>query len=57
VWTVDWAYSERKQAQFRIELRDLLEKFGYPPEECEKAVETVLEQAKLNAMSQKSVLT
>ena len=54
LWTVDWAYSERKQAQFRIELRDLLEKFGYPPEECERAVETVLEQAKLNARNHDS---
>tara|TARA_B100000963_G_scaffold233254_1_gene203700 strand:- start:922 stop:2082 length:1161 start_codon:yes stop_codon:yes gene_type:complete len=49
LWTVDWAYSERKQAQFRITLRDLLDEFGYPPDVCEKAVETVLEQAKLNA--------
>jgi type I restriction enzyme R subunit len=57
LWTVDWAYSERKQAQFRIELRDLLEKFGYPPEECERAVETVLEQAKLNARNQDIIYT
>jgi len=49
LWTVDWSYSSRKQAQFRIALRDLLEEFGYPPEECERAVQTVLEQAKLNA--------
>ena len=28
-------------AQFRIALRDLLEEFGYPPEECERAVRTV----------------
>jgi type I restriction enzyme R subunit len=52
LWTVDWSYSSRKQAQFRIALRDLLEEFGYPPEECERAVQTVLEQAKLNATNQ-----
>ena len=49
LWTVDWAFSERKQAEFRVMLRDLLEEYGYPPEECERAVETVLEQAKLTA--------
>lgn len=52
LWTVDWSYSYRKQAQFRLALRDLLEEFGYPPEECERAVQTVLEQAKLSANNQ-----
>jgi hypothetical protein len=41
--------STRPSAEFRIMLRDLLDEYGYPPEECERAVETVLEQAKLNA--------
>ena len=49
MWTIDWAYSKKKQAQFRIILRDLLADFGYPPEESEKAIETVLEQARINA--------
>ena len=47
--TVDWAVSERKQARLRIILRDLLDKFGYPPDHQEAAVRTVLEQAKLSA--------
>ena len=51
-WTVDWAVSERKQAQFRIMLRDILNEFGYPPDQQERAVLTVLEQAKLNARKQ-----
>ena len=49
MWTIDWAYSKKKQAQFRILLRDLLDDFGYPPEQSERAIETVLEQARLNA--------
>ena len=49
LWSIDWQRSERKRAEFRIELRDLLEEFGFPPGECERAVKTVLEQAKLNA--------
>ena len=48
--TVGWASSERKQARFRLVLRDLLDEFGYPPEECDRAVELVLEQARLSAL-------
>lgn len=51
LWSVDWQWSPQKQARFRIELRDLLDEFGFPPDECERAVKTVLEQAKLNAES------
>ena len=50
LWTVDWAFSERRRAEFGIALRDLLDEFGYPPEECDRAVDLVLEQARLTAV-------
>ena len=50
--TIDWAVSERKQAELRLLLRDILDEFGYPSSEQESAVRTVLEQAKLNAQNQ-----
>jgi type I restriction enzyme R subunit len=50
--TIDWSISERKQAKLRLYLRDILDKFGYPPSEQEDAVRTVMEQAKLNAQDE-----
>ena len=50
--TIDWSVSERKQAELRLLLRDILDEFGYPRSEQESAVRTVLEQAKLNAINQ-----
>ena len=47
--TIDWSISERKQAELRLYLRDILDKFGYPRSEQEDAVRTVMEQAKLTA--------
>ena len=50
--TIDWAVSKRKQANLRLLLRDILDKFGYPKSEQDDAVKTVLEQARLNASDQ-----
>ena len=47
--TIDWDVSTKKQAQLRLLLRDILDKFGYPRSEQEEAVKIVLEQAKLSA--------
>ena len=47
--TIDWAVSRRKQANLRLLLRDILDKFGYPRSEQDEAVKVVLEQARLNA--------
>jgi len=47
--TIDWAIKESVQANLRRNIRRILRKFGYPPDLQEKAVETVITQAKLLA--------
>jgi type I restriction enzyme R subunit len=45
--TIDWTLREAAQAQIRVLVRRILRKYGYPPNKQEKAIQTVLEQAKL----------
>ncbi|GAP71848.1 type I restriction-modification system, restriction subunit R [Candidatus Symbiothrix dinenymphae] len=45
--TIDWAIKESVQADLRRNVRRILRKFGYPPDLQEKAVDTVLTQAKM----------
>lgn len=45
--TIDWTIKESVQATLRRHVRRILRKYGYPPDLQEKAVNTVLEQAKL----------
>lgn len=54
--TVDWTIKETVQADLRRNIRRILRKFGYPPDLQEKAVNTVIMQAKLLAddLTQKS---
>ncbi len=47
--TIDWTIKETVQADLRRNIRRILRKFGYPPDLQEKAVETVINQAKMLA--------
>lgn len=47
--TVDWTIKESVQAMLRRNIRRILRKHGYPPDLQEKAVQTVIDQAKLLA--------
>lgn len=47
--TIDWTIKESVQADLRRNIRRILRKFGYPPDLQEKAVETVINQAKMLA--------
>jgi type I restriction enzyme R subunit len=47
--TIDWTIKESVQATLRRNIRRILRKYGYPPDLQEKAVQTVIEQAKLLA--------
>jgi type I restriction enzyme R subunit len=47
--SIDWTIKESVQAELRRNIRRLLSKSGYPPDLQEKAVETVITQAKLLA--------
>lgn len=45
--SVDWSIRASVQAKMKMIIKRLLKKYGYPPDKTEKAVETVMEQAKL----------
>ncbi len=47
--TIDWTIKESVQATLRRNIRRILKKNGYPPDLQEKAVQTVIDQAKLLA--------
>lgn len=47
--SIDWTIKESVQATLRRNVRRILRKFGYPPDLQEKAVETVITQAKMLA--------
>ena len=47
--TIDWTIRESVQATLRRNIKRILRKFGYPPDLQEKAVETVITQAKMLA--------
>jgi len=42
---VDWSIRESTQAALRVLVRDLLDKYGYPPDFSKQAIETVIKQA------------
>ncbi|MFH1246999.1 MAG: DUF3387 domain-containing protein, partial [Candidatus Micrarchaeota archaeon] len=44
---IDWARRESVQAGIRLKIKKILRKYDYPPDKQEKAVQTVIEQAKL----------
>jgi type I restriction enzyme, R subunit len=45
--TIDWSLKESVRATIRAKVRRVLAKYDYPPDREEKAIELVLEQAKL----------
>lgn len=47
--TLDWTIRESARARLRVIVRRTLNKYGYPPDKQEKAVETVISQAELMA--------
>lgn len=47
--TIDWTIKESVQADLRRKIRRVLRKSGYPPDLQKKAVETVINQAKMLA--------
>jgi type I restriction enzyme R subunit len=49
--TVDWTTKDSVQADLRRNIRRILNKYGYPPDLQDNAVNTVLEQAKLLAQN------
>jgi type I restriction enzyme R subunit len=44
--TIDWTLKESVQARLRVMIRRILREYGYPPDKQERAVSTVLEQAR-----------
>ncbi|MEK6615648.1 MAG: type I restriction enzyme endonuclease domain-containing protein, partial [Bacteroidota bacterium] len=47
--TIDWAIKENVRAKLKVLVRRTLNKYGYPPDKQEQAVETVLKQAEMMA--------
>jgi type I restriction enzyme R subunit len=45
--TIDWTLRESAQAKLRVMVKRILNRFGYPPDLQDAAVQTVLAQAKL----------
>ncbi len=45
--TIDWTVRENVRAQLRVIVKRILRKYGYPPDQQEKATQTVLEQAEV----------
>ncbi|MDE5073609.1 MAG: DUF3387 domain-containing protein, partial [Trichodesmium sp. St5_bin8] len=45
--TIDWTVKKSVRAKLRSIVKQLLRKYGYPPNKCEKATVTVLQQAEL----------
>ncbi len=45
--TIDWTVKESVRAKLRVMVKRLLKKYGYPPDKCDKATVTVLQQAEL----------
>lgn len=55
--TIDWRQKESARANMRRMVKRLLKKYKYPPEEQEKALETVIKQCELYADSDESEST
>jgi type I restriction enzyme, R subunit len=47
--TIDWSIRESARAKMMVIVRRTLNRYGYPPDKQEKAIETVLKQAELMA--------
>ncbi len=49
--TIDWTIRESSRAKLMVLVRRTLNKYGYPPDKQQKAIETVMRQAELLADS------
>lgn len=47
--TIDWTIRESARAKLMVLVRRTLNKYGYPPDKQQKAIDTVLKQAELTA--------
>jgi type I site-specific restriction-modification system R (restriction) subunit/very-short-patch-repair endonuclease len=47
--TIDWTIKESARAKLMVVVRRTLNKYGYPPDKQQKAIDTVLKQAELMA--------
>ncbi|MDW8420055.1 MAG: DUF3387 domain-containing protein, partial [Chitinophagales bacterium] len=47
--TIDWTIRESARARLMVIVRRTLNKYGYPPDKQQKAIDTVLKQAELMA--------
>ncbi len=47
--TIDWTIRESARAKLMVLVRRTLNKYGYPPDKQQKAIDTVLKQAELSA--------
>lgn len=45
--TIDWQFREGARAKIRVLVKRILNKYGYPPDLQDEAVQTVLKQAEL----------
>ena len=45
--SIDWTVKESVRAKIRIIVKNILRRYGYPPDKQEKATQTVLEQAEM----------
>jgi len=48
-WSIDWTIKESARAKLMVLVKRTLNKYGYPPDKQQKAVDTVLRQAELFA--------
>ena len=49
--TIDWTIRESARARLMVIVRRTLNKYGYPPDKQQKAIDTVLKQAELLAVA------
>ncbi|ABZ85576.1 type i site-specific deoxyribonuclease, hsdr family [Heliomicrobium modesticaldum Ice1] len=54
--TVDWSLRSSVQARMKMIIKRLLKKYNYPPDNREKALSTVMEQARLLCVSEAAAL-
>ncbi len=47
--TIDWAMKESARAKLMVIVKRTLNKYGYPPDKQQKAIDTVLKQAEVLA--------
>jgi type I restriction enzyme R subunit len=45
--TIDWSLKENVRAKLRVLVKRILRRYGYPPDKCESATDTVLQQAQV----------